>query len=161
MNLCFRILRSIIYVPAFILLFGWIGGTVRVFDQRIGIRLPPWTITPGIICMIIGGMLVLACVGVFITRGKGTPAAFDPPREFVASGPYAYVRNPMYIGGLILLIGFGLYHQSLSILILSVILIFLFHLFVVFYEEPVLEKQFGKSYVDYKKNINRWMPKWK
>lgn len=111
--------------------------------------------------MLLSGMLVLACVVVFIIRGKGTPAAFDPPREFVATGPYAYVRNPMYIGGFILLVGFGLYQHSLSILILSAILIFLFHLFVVFYEEPTLERQFGKSYVDYKNHIHRWMPKWK
>ena len=65
----------------------------------------------------------------------------------------------MYIGGFILLIGFGLYHTSLSIVILSVILIGLFHLFVVFVEEPNLEKLFGKSYIEYKKQVNRWIPK--
>ena len=40
------------------------------------------------------------CIGTFVTKGQGTPAPFDPPREFVASGPYRYVRNPMYIGAL-------------------------------------------------------------
>ncbi len=161
MGLFFRIFRSIIYVPLFILAFGWIALRVRVFDARIGITLPLWTRLAGVIFMAIGGILVLACVFVFIVRGKGTPAAFDPPTEFVASGPYAYVRNPMYIGGFILLVGFGLYHHSLSILILSVVLIFLFHLFVVFYEEPTLERQFGSSYVDYKNHVHRWLPKWK
>ncbi|MDQ3682164.1 MAG: isoprenylcysteine carboxylmethyltransferase family protein, partial [Bacteroidota bacterium] len=73
--------------------------------------------------------------------------------------PYAYVRNPMYIGGFILLVGFGLNRNSLSIVILSVILIVIFHLFVVFYEEPVLERQFGKTYIEYKNRINRWIPK--
>lgn len=159
MNTFFRILRSIIYVPLFILFFGWIAVRVRVFDPEIGVMLPLWTRTAGIAFMIIGGILVLTCVVVFIIRGKGTPAAFDPPTEFVATGPYAYVRNPMYIGGFILLVGFGLYHYSLSILILSVVLIVIFHLFVVFYEEPILERQFGKSYVEYKKHINRWLPK--
>jgi protein-S-isoprenylcysteine O-methyltransferase Ste14 len=67
----------------------------------------------------------------------------------------------MYIGGFILLVGFGLYHTSLSILILSVILIGFFHLFVVFVEEPGLERLFGKSYVEYKNNLNRWIPKLK
>jgi protein-S-isoprenylcysteine O-methyltransferase Ste14 len=160
-NTFFRIFRSVIYVPLFIFLFGWIADRARVFDPKIGVLLPLWSGPAGIIFMIAGGILVLICVVVFITRGKGTPAAFDPPTEFVASGPYAYVRNPMYIGGFILLTGFGLYHHSLSILILSVILIAIFHLFVVFYEEPVLEKQFGKSYVDYKKHINRWIPRLK
>ncbi|MBD0284207.1 MAG: isoprenylcysteine carboxylmethyltransferase family protein [Flavisolibacter sp.] len=161
MNLLFRVIRSIIYVPLFILAFGWLALRVRAFDVKMGITLPLWTRPVGIVFMLLSGMLVLACVVVFIIRGKGTPAAFDPPREFVATGPYAYVRNPMYIGGFILLVGFGLYQHSLSILILSAILIFLFHLFVVFYEEPTLERQFGKSYVDYKNHIHRWMPKWK
>jgi protein-S-isoprenylcysteine O-methyltransferase Ste14 len=156
-----RILRSIIYVPSFILFFGWIADSVRVFDPGIDGVLPKCTRLPGTIFMIAGGVLVLTCVVVFITRGKGTPAVFDPPTEFVASGPYAYVRNPMYIGGFILLVGFGLYRNSLSILILSVILIAIFHLFVVYYEEPTLQKQFGKSYLEYKNRINRWMPKWK
>lgn len=160
MKLLFRILRSIIYVPLFILLFGWIALRVRVYDPAIGITLPAWTKPIGIIFMTIGGILVLICVLLFIFLGKGTPAVFDPPTEFVATGPYAYVRNPMYIGGLILLIGFGLYHHSLSVLILSVILFVLFHLFVVFVEEIILEKRFGKSYVEYKTHVNRWIPKW-
>ena len=161
MNTFFRILRSIIYVPLFILFFGWIALRARVYDSKIGIELPEWTRLPGIIFMIAGGFLVLTCVVIFIILGKGTPAAFDPPTEFVATGPYAYVRNPMYIGGFILLTGLGLYHHSLSILILLLILFLVFHLFVVYYEEPTLEKQFGKSYTDYKKRINRWIPKWK
>lgn len=152
-------LRSIIYVPLFILLFRWIALSVQVFDPKMRITLPLWTIPVGYIFMTIGGMLVLICVIVFIIRGKGTPAVFDPPTAFVATGPYAYVRNPMYIGGFILLVGFGLYLNSLSVLILSVLLIGLFHLFVVFVEEPNLERLFGQSYVDYKKNIRRWIPK--
>ena len=109
--------------------------------------------------MAFGAILVLTCVVVFIIIGKDTPAVFDPPTEFVATGPYAYVRNPMYIGGFIILTGFGLYHTSISIVTLAVLLIVLFHLFVVLVEEPNLEKLFGKSYSEYKKRVNRWVPK--
>src|SRR5687768_9805352 len=109
MKLLFTILRSLIYVPLFILFFGWLALSVRVYDTTIGIILPQWVTIIGVIFMTIGGILVLLCVFVFIVRGKGTPAVFDPPTEFVAVGPYAYVRNPMYIGGFILLVGFGLY----------------------------------------------------
>jgi protein-S-isoprenylcysteine O-methyltransferase Ste14 len=157
MSILFSLLRSLIYVPAFILFFGWIALRVRVYDKDIGL-LPEWTLLPGIVLMIIGGMLCLVCVGIFIVKGKGTPAVFDPPTEFVAVGPYKYVRNPMYIGGFILLIGFGLFHRSLSILILFIVLFFLFHLFVVFVEEPQLEKRFGKSYIEYKNSVKRWIP---
>jgi protein-S-isoprenylcysteine O-methyltransferase Ste14 len=160
-NLFFRILRSVIYVPAFFYLFGWLAIRVRVFDTVIGLTLPSWTRPVGIVCMVGGGLLALSCIILFITRGKGTPAAFDPPKEFVATGPYVYVRNPMYIGGFILLAGFGLFLYSLSILIFLIIVIGCFHLFVVFYEEPVLERQFGNSYMDYKKSTRRWIPRWK
>ena len=159
MKLLFIILRATVYVPSFILLFGWIALNIRGFDGKIGVVLPSWVISIGIIFMIFGGIIVLTCVVVFIIRGRGTPAVFDPPTEFVATGPYAYVRNPMYLGGFILLTGFGLYHTSISIVILSVLLIAPFHLFVVFVEEPSLEKLFGASYEEYRKRVNRWMPK--
>ena len=161
MKLFLVTLRSIIYVPLFILLFRWIALRVRVFDLKIGVTLPGWTRSLGIIFMIAGGILVLMCVVVFVIKGKGTPAVFDPPKKFVAVGPYAYVRNPMYIGGFVLLVGFGLYLTSLSILILSIVLFSFFHLFVVFVEEPMLERSFGESYTEYKKRINRWIPKLK
>ena len=161
MKLFFIILRSIIYVPLFILLFGWLALNVRVYDTKLGVILPQWTSIIGIVIMALGSILILICVVFFVVRGKGTPAVFDPPTEFVAVGPYAYVRNPMYIGGFILLVGFGLYHLSLSILILAVILIVVFHFFVLIVEEPNLERLFGKSYLDYKKKINRWLPKLK
>jgi protein-S-isoprenylcysteine O-methyltransferase Ste14 len=156
MQTLFPFIRSLIYVPAFILFFGWIAFRVRVYDKDIGL-LPEWTKLPGIILMILGSILCLICILVFIIKGKGTPAVFDPPTEFVAIGPYKYVRNPMYIGGFILLIGFGLYYSSSSILILSVILFLLFHLFVVFVEEPDLKKRFGESYLSYKKTVKRWV----
>jgi protein-S-isoprenylcysteine O-methyltransferase Ste14 len=161
MKLFFTILRSIVYVPLFILLFGWLALYVRVYDTKLGVILPQWTSIIGIFMMAVGSILVFICVVVFVVRGKGTPAVFDPPTVFVAVGPYAYVRNPMYIGGFILLAGFGLYHLSLSILLLAVILIVVFHFFVLIIEEPNLERLFGKSYLDYKKKINRWLPKLK
>lgn len=159
MKRIFTIFRSLIYAPLFILLFWWIAERVRVFDPLIGIILPGWTRPIGVILMIGGGILALFCIAVFIVIGKGTPAPFDPPREFVAKGPYAYVRNPMYIGGLILLAGLGLDQHSPSIFILTVLLLGIVHLFVILYEEPKLESTFGEGYRVYKTRIHRWIPK--
>jgi protein-S-isoprenylcysteine O-methyltransferase Ste14 len=111
--------------------------------------------------MIIGGLIDFICIAVFIRKGQGTPALFDPPTQFIAVGPYKYVRNPMYIGGFILLIGFDLYHHSIPMLVLSLILFILFHLFMVFVEEQGLIQRFGGSYIEYKKSVNRWLPRWK
>ncbi|MGB7589697.1 MAG: isoprenylcysteine carboxylmethyltransferase family protein [Terriglobia bacterium] len=159
MKTLFLALRSVIYMSGFLLFFGWIALLVRTFDQSFGVSLPAATEIPGAILVVVGAILVLACAGVFISRGRGTPAIFDAPRAFVAIGPYKYVRNPMYIGGLILLIGFGLYERSISILFLALLLFPLVHLFVLFYEEPTLTRKFGSSYQEYRRAVCRWIPR--
>ena len=58
-----------------------------------------------------------------------------------------------------MLLGLGLYHRSLAILLFAVVIFVLFHLYVVFVEEPGLEKRFGEGYYAYKKLVNRWIPK--
>jgi hypothetical protein len=161
MKILFLALRSVIYMTAFLLFFGGIALRVRAFDQRFGVSLPATAEIPGAILVVLGAILVLACAGVFILRGQGTPAIFDAPRAFVAVGPYRYVRNPMYIGGLMLLFGFGLSERSISILFLTLLLFLLVHLFVLFYEEPVLTRRFGSSYLEYLRTVRRWIPRWR
>ncbi len=109
--------------------------------------------------MIFGGILVLCCAAWFVAVGRGTPAPFDAPRTFVAQGPYRWVRNPMYLGALLVLVSFGLWHHSVSMILLAVPAAVLAHLFVVFYEETTLRRRFGLPYVAYLALVNRWVPK--
>jgi protein-S-isoprenylcysteine O-methyltransferase Ste14 len=146
-------------MTCFLSLFGWVALRVRIFDQNFGISLPDAAVIPGVILMVIGALLGLACAGVFVLQGRGTPAIFDAPRAFVVVGPYKYVRNPMYIGGLLLLMGFGFYERSISVLIFAVVLCLIVHLLVVFYEEPNLKRKFGTAYGDYQKAVRRWIPR--
>jgi len=103
----------------------------------------------GIALMAAGGTLAFACIATFVSRGVGTPAPIDPPRKFVAAGPYQFVRNPMYIGGFLVLAGFGLYERSPAILLFALPWLLLAHLFVIFYEEPHLRATFGSPYDAY------------
>jgi protein-S-isoprenylcysteine O-methyltransferase Ste14 len=151
-------LRAVVYMTGFLLFFAWLALRVRALDRLLQVRLPEGVEILGIVLMVGGGVLGLACVGTFIVRGKGTPAPFDAPREFVAVGPYRYVRNPMYVGGLFLLAGFGLYEHSVSILLMALLLLLVVHLMVVFYEEPTLRKSFGASYEEYCGTTRRWLP---
>ncbi len=151
-------LRSACYMIVFVFFWGWIALRVRFFDRSFGVSLPDVVEMPGVALMVIGLVIVLACASVFIFRGRGTPAIFDAPRTFVASGPYKYVRNPMYIGGTLLLIGFGLLERSISILFMALVLFVLFHMFVVFHEEPSLVRKFGESYRTYQRSVRRWIP---
>ena len=67
----------------------------------------------------IGAVILLWSFWNFLMQGRGTPAPFDPPREFVASGPYRYVRNPMYLGAIGVLLGAALMVGSASIVAMS------------------------------------------
>ncbi len=153
-------LRSLVYMTGFVFLWSWVALAVRPFDRAIGFSLPPEARFLGVVLMVAGGVLALTCAGNFVIRGRGTPAPFDAPRQFVALGPYQYVRNPMYIGALTLLVGFGHYVNSIPILLLAMALFVFAHLFVVFYEEPNLQERFGPTYADYCKEVPRWIPTW-
>jgi protein-S-isoprenylcysteine O-methyltransferase Ste14 len=157
----FTALRTALYVTGFLFLFAWIALSVRRFDPAFEVSLPEGIVAEaaGIALMIVGGSLVFTCIGLFVVRGKGTPALFDAPREFVATGPYRYVRNPMYIGGLFLLVGFALYKHSLSIVLFAALLVPLANLLVIFHEEPRLRKLFARSYEEYCRSVNRWIPR--
>ena len=50
---------------------------------------------------LIGGFEILWCFWDFTFKGRGTPLPLDPPKELVATGPYRYVRNPIYVGVLV------------------------------------------------------------
>jgi protein-S-isoprenylcysteine O-methyltransferase Ste14 len=82
----------------------------------------------------IGGVLfALWCILSFAFVGRGTPAPFDPPRRLVVQGPYAWVRNPMYIGAGVALMGASLFYQSLALLGYAAVFFLVVHLFVVLY----------------------------
>jgi protein-S-isoprenylcysteine O-methyltransferase Ste14 len=161
MKTLFDGIRAVIYAAGFVAVFWWIALDVRVLDQDIGGPLPQWTEIPGIVLMMLGGGLAFVCLAVFVLRGRGTAAPFDPPMQFVAVGPYRFIRNPMYIGGLAALFGFGLYLRSLSVLVFAVVVSVVLQFFVVYFEEWDLERRFGASYLEYKNSVNRWLPTWK
>jgi protein-S-isoprenylcysteine O-methyltransferase Ste14 len=127
-----------------------------------GIVAPATTGAPqvaGMIMVTIGTAIALWCVFTFVFIGKGTPAPFDPPRKLVIRGPYCFVRNPMYIGAGITLVGAALYYESLSIFIYTALFFLITHLFVVLYEEPTLRRTFGDKYEAYFRRVRRWIPK--
>ena len=106
-----------------------------------------------------GGLaLALWCILTFVIVGRGTPAPFDPPRRLVVSGPYRYVRNPMYIGVALALAGATLFYRSLALLGYATLFVVVVHLFIVTYEEPTLRSTFGQDYEVYSSRVNRWWP---
>jgi protein-S-isoprenylcysteine O-methyltransferase Ste14 len=160
MKTLFIALRAAIFATGFILLWGWVAlGLHNRYGANLGFALTGWARILGVAMMAAGGTLAFACVATFVARGEGTPAPFDPPRKFVAAGPYQFVRNPMYIGGFIVLLGFGLYEQSPAILLFTLPWLLCAHLFVILYEEPHLRATFGTPYDLYCRSVHRWLPR--
>jgi protein-S-isoprenylcysteine O-methyltransferase Ste14 len=151
-------LRSLVYATGFVFLWAWLALEVR---RGFG----DWLILPssasllGVALMVLGGILAVSCMIWFTFAGKGTPAPFDAPEVLVSRGPYRWVRNPMYLGGLMALLGFGLWNKSCSMTVFSLVAALIAHCFVIWYKEPQLQKRFGVRYQVYKAAANRWLPK--
>jgi protein-S-isoprenylcysteine O-methyltransferase Ste14 len=151
-------LRAALWAGFFVWIWLSLARAVRRYDA--GLFSVPSALMPlGYLAIAAGGLLVLACLTVFVRRGRGTAAPFDPPREFVAVGPYRFVRNPMYLGAALVLAGLGLIERSASVLLLSFGLLLAAHLFVILVEEPGLEERFGETYESYKRTVHRWIPR--
>jgi protein-S-isoprenylcysteine O-methyltransferase Ste14 len=104
---------------------------------------------------------VLWCFWDFTYRGRGTPLPTDPPRELVVSGLYRYVRNPIYVSVILILLGHFIWFGYWSLLLYAGLAFVGTHLFVTFYEEPSLRKRFGRAYEDYLSKVPRWLPTFK
>src|SRR6185436_5809546 len=96
-----------------------------------------------------GVVIIVWCFIDFIRRGRGTPAPYDPPRRLVIAGLYRYVRNPQYIGVVLVILGEALFFGSLVLLGYAAFFAIGYHLFVRFYEEPTLKELFGEDYLRY------------
>jgi len=91
--------------------------------------------------------------------GKGPFVEFDPPKEFVASGPYRWMRNPIAAMLLLTVLGEAVFFGSAGIFTLFILGIPLAQLQVTRIEEPRLRKRFGRSYEEYCRNVSRWLPR--
>jgi protein-S-isoprenylcysteine O-methyltransferase Ste14 len=105
-----------------------------------------------------GAVIYFWCAWDFATAGEGTPAPIDAPKHLVVRGLYRFVRNPMYAGVLLILLGESLAFRSTRILVYAAIVFTFFNLFVILYEEPALKRKFGPSYEEYLSSVPRWLP---
>jgi protein-S-isoprenylcysteine O-methyltransferase Ste14 len=113
----------------------------------------------GLLLMAGGAVGFLACVIDFARSGRGTPFPLDPPKELVVSGLYRYVRNPMYIAILAVVLGEIIVCRSGEMAFYWLSVFAGFHLFVVLYEEPTLRRRFGVAYEEYARRVPRWFPR--
>jgi len=153
------LIRAITYASLFVG-FMLVFLPMRVL-QRAGIGRAPGfgaAQVAGVVLVAIGAAVALWCILTFALVGRGTPAPFDPPRRLVMRGPYRFVRNPMYLGASLALGGAALFYQSIALLAYTTGFLWVAHLFVRFYEEPTLRRNFGAEYEFYAGRVRRWWP---
>ena len=115
----------------------------------------------GGIFLVCGAFLAGWTMMLFHKVGKGTPAPWAAPKHLVTEGPYKFVRNPMIVGVLLLLIAEAFILNTRYIFYWAIAFFVINCIYFKLFEEKQLKKTFGAAYLEYKKNVPMWLPKWK
>ncbi len=92
-------------------------------------------------------------------RDRGAHIELEPPAELVTTGPFRWMRNPIAACVVLMLLGEAIALSSTGIFLLFVLAIPLAHLQATRIEEPLLAKRFGAAYLEYCKQVPRWLPR--
>jgi|SRR5579862_2663608 len=158
-----RFAAAIVTLIFLVIAPGFIAGLVPWWISH-------WTLEPSFFSLplvrSIGAVLIgLGAIGLldsfvrFVVEGIGTPAPVFPTQHLVVTGLYRYVRNPMYVSVVCVILGQALWFGNAELLGYGVLVWLGFHLFVLFYEEPTLKSTFGPQYAQYRRAVPRWIPR--
>lgn len=138
--------RTFVIYP--LVIVGW-----ELLLNRGRLRIAPW-----FLLLLAWGYVQFRLVGRYRIRlGGGGPGMDVPPERLVTTGPYAWCRNPMYLGRILFLLGLALSLQSALGGVITVGTMIEFHLRVK-RDEQRLGERFGQPYVDYTARVKRWIP---
>jgi protein-S-isoprenylcysteine O-methyltransferase Ste14 len=115
---------------------------------------------------VVGALLVVAGAGVlvhafvrFVVEGLGTPAPVAPTERLVVGGLYRHVRNPMYLAVVAAIAGQALLLWQPVLIPYAAVVAVAFVVFVLGYEQPTLQRQFGPQYEAYRRAVPAWWPR--
>ncbi len=155
-------LRMILY-GAFFLLAVLAG--LPYLAYQVDRFFPAWHIEIGW-WRAVGGLLFVAFLIVYLwgsyvlsRLGRGAYVEFDPPKAFVATGPFRWVRNPIAACVVGMLLGEAILLSSTGVFLLFLAAMPLAHIQVLWLEEPLLRQRFGAAYVEYCARVPRWLPR--
>jgi len=144
-----------IIVPIFMI---WIPRTIllshyQIYEFDIGkIRYL------GLFSIILGSAIYVTCSGYFLFIGRSSPIPFTQTKRLIVKGIYRYVRNPLYIAGVLVLVGEAVLFQSIGIFIYCLVMFGIFYVHVIM-EETFLENKFSVEYDQYRNSVPRWIPR--
>jgi protein-S-isoprenylcysteine O-methyltransferase Ste14 len=125
-----------------------------------------WFAQPTVVGMIVG-ILMVACGeairfwGVSIAGSETRTTGTVGGTFLITNGPFAYVRNPLYVGNMILYAGVGVMSMALFpwLLIVAVAWFYVQYSIIVTHEEKYLADRFGAEYQAYLRNVGRFLPR--
>jgi protein-S-isoprenylcysteine O-methyltransferase Ste14 len=120
---------------------------------------PAWQWSLMVQVLAIPALFGVSAVQEFVVRGRGTPVPFDPPQRLVVSGVYAYVRNPMQLSAVVLLVLLGLMLKNIWVSAAGVMA----HIYAIglagWDEDTDLRLRFGESWTRYRQAVQGWIPR--
>lgn len=157
-SLCARMLfYGCVFLFAALAALPWLAYRVDVLLPQLHVEISGWR-TVGVVLFLCCLGMYMGCSYILSSRGRGPFVEFDPPREFVVSGPYRWSRNPIAACLLGSLLGLAIACSSTGVFVYFLLSALLAHVQVVRLEEPLLRKRFGRSYEEYLRRVPRWMP---
>lgn len=155
------LIKAIIILPGTVLVF--IPSVILFFSRETpfvpDIQYPnEVTFFFAMVIAAVGGYLAIHTAALFTLFGKGTPAPWEPPQKLVIAGPYRYVRNPMIIGVIFILIGETILFNSWPLFMWTILFLAGQMAYLPLVEEKALIKRFGDPYSMYMMAVPRWIP---
>jgi protein-S-isoprenylcysteine O-methyltransferase Ste14 len=150
---------ALFFLVAPAMLAGVIPWSITHWEFRPPFLAAEATRLAGLAFIIAGVPGVLDSFGRFALQGLGTPAPIAPPRNLVVSGLYRYVRNPIYVAVVAVILGQAVLFADWRLLGYGALIWLAFHIFVLAYEEPTLRQSYGAEYESYRANVPRWLPR--
>jgi protein-S-isoprenylcysteine O-methyltransferase Ste14 len=155
--------RSVLVSVSFTLFGG--PGIILVYLPfaitrfRLPASLSVWQLATAVGLIVVGLIPLLESIVRFVRVGRGTLMPNVPTERLVISGLYRYVRNPMYVGDLMVLLGEALLLRSWRMVGYAVFVWVVLEIFIRRYEEPTLTRRHGQEYLDYCARVPRWWPR--
>jgi protein-S-isoprenylcysteine O-methyltransferase Ste14 len=133
----------------------WLTGCQ--VEQPLPIWAPPRV--AGVILLVAGTVVLVQAFMRFVVEGVGTPAPVAPTERLVVGGLYRYVRNPMYLAVVAIIVGQALALGQPVLLLYAAAVFAAVAISVHWYEEPTLARQFCAPYEAYRQAVPAWWPR--
>jgi len=141
--------------PTYFFIFLFLSIALHFLFPIEKIIYPPYTYL-GFLLIAFGAALNV-WADMLMKRNNTTVKPYGKPACLITSGPFGISRNPQYLGFTAILLGVVILHGTLIMFLFPVLFVIVMERIFIPFEEENLEKAFGRTYIDYKNKVRRWI----